>query len=274
MAILRPEEIRKFRLQVYRYYERYGRILPWRSGYNPYHVLVSEVMLQQTQVDRVIDKFVSFIGRFPDIAALAASPLDAVLAQWRGLGYNRRAIALREAAKIIRRDHDDKVPDDPEVLRMLPGIGPATASSIAAFAYNRPTLFIETNIRTAFIYHFFNNRPVIEDVAILPFAEATLDRRNPRKWYSALMDYGSMLKKKVGNLSRRSTGYKKQTPFVGSRRQVRGAVVKLLLEMKSCSAGTIARTLRRDVATVTPVLETLAAERFLKKEGRWYRIAQ
>ena len=197
MTSPRPEEIRNFRLQVYRYFKRHGRTLPWRSDYDPYHILVSEVMLQQTQVDRVSDTFASFIERFPDIVALAASPLDAVLAQWRGLGYNRRAVRLREAAKIIQRDYGGMVPSDTDMLRRLPGIGPATAASIAAFAYNQPTLFLETNIRTAFIHHFFNEQKVIEDAAILPLAATALDRRNPRKWYSALMDYGSMLKKKI-----------------------------------------------------------------------------
>ncbi|MBN1576864.1 MAG: hypothetical protein JW913_09945 [Chitinispirillaceae bacterium] len=274
MKTPRPEEIHLFRSKVYRYFRYHGRTLPWRSDYDPYHIFVSEVMLQQTQVDRVIDKFAAFIERFPDIAALAASPLEAVFACWQGLGYNRRAVALHRAAKVIVREHDAIVPKDPEALRALPGIGPATAASIAAFAYNQPTLFLETNIRTVFIHHFFNEQKTIDDAAILPIAAAALDRCSPRRWYSALMDYGAMLKKEVGNLSRRSTGYKKQPPFAGSRRQVRGAILRLLLGKGRCSAGAIIRTLKTDSTTVTLLLETLTAEGFLKKEGRWYLIVK
>ncbi len=271
---LQPEEIRKFRRQVYRYFADHGRILPWRTGYDPYHILISEVMLQQTQVDRVIVKYTAFINRFPDIVTLAAASLDTVLAHWQGLGYNRRAIALREAAKIIVHDFGGVVPKEPAKLMMLPGIGPATAASIAAFAYNKPTLFLETNIRTVLIHHFFSDGAVIDDKALLPIADAVLDRRNPRKWYSALMDYGTMLKKTVGNLTRNSMTYKKQSAFIGSRRQVRGAILRLLLEQGAGSGSGIARKLKKEKEVVAALLTTLTDEGLLNKEGSRYRIAR
>jgi A/G-specific adenine glycosylase len=230
-------------------------------------------MLQQTQVDRVSGKFIDFIERFPDISTLADTPLGTVLAEWQGLGYNRRAVALwKSAAEIVHR-YNGVVPDDPGILRTLPGIGPATAASIAAFAYNQPVLFLETNIRTVFIHHFFNGKKVVNDTAILPVANAALDRRNPRRWYSALMDYGAMLKKSVGNLTRLSSVYRKQSPFAGSRRQLRGAIVKLLLEKSTLSGAVIAKKMKNGKPETLELLDTLVKEGLLAKIRRCYRIA-
>ena len=231
-------------------------------------------MLQQTQVDRVTEKFTQFIGFFPTVFSLAQAPLDKVLSAWQGLGYNRRAIALREAARIIVKDHRGVIPGEPELLKTLPGIGPATAASIAAFAFNRPTIFLETNLRTVLIHHFFPDRDAVHDEEILPIAEAALDRRNPRKWYSALMDYGTMLKKKHGNLSRRSVGYKKQSPFQGSKRQLRGMILRSLIDGKDTGVQVLARKLQRDPAEVREQLDALSAEGLLVKAGRFFRIAE
>jgi A/G-specific adenine glycosylase len=270
-----PDTIRTFRQQVYRYFRLHGRSsLPWRTTYAPYHILVAEIMLQQTQVDRVISKFSAFIDRFPAIDSLAAAQLDAVLEMWQGLGYNRRAVALREAAKSIVQDFNGIIPKSPEHLCRLPGIGPATAASIAAFAYNQPTVFLETNIRTVFIHHFFTDHDVIDDAALLPLAKAALDQRNPRKWYSALMDYGTMLKKTVGNLSRNSATYKKQSPFIGSRRQLRGALLRWLIAKHEGSVTEIAQELVQEKTSIAALLEKLAEEGLLKKDGQRYRIAQ
>jgi A/G-specific adenine glycosylase len=268
-----PDAVRSFRRKVYRYFAAHGRVLPWRTGYDPYHIIVSEIMLQQTQVDRVAVKFPLFVNRFPDVRALADAPLEAVLREWQGLGYNRRATALREAAKIIVADYGGRVPDDPELLVKLPGIGAATAASIAAFAFNRPTLFLETNIRTVLIHHFAADRRLVDDEVLLPVAAAVLDRRNPRKWYSALMDYGTMLKKNVGNLSRNSASYKKQSRFEGSRRQVRGAILQFLLKKGAAVPEGIANGIDKDLVVVEALLDQLATEKILVKTGRQFRIS-
>jgi A/G-specific adenine glycosylase len=192
---------------------------------------------------------------------------------WQGLGYNRRAVALLNAAKLIVRDFEAGIPDDTEALKKLPGIGPATAASIAAFAFNRPTVFLETNIRTVLIHHFFNDQQHIDDAMLLLLAEAVLDRRNPRKWYSALMDYGSMLKKEVGNLARKSSGYKKQTPFAGSRRQARGKILRYLLRHPPGSVGMLADKLSLEADTAQELLGDLTREGLLKRTGSMYRVA-
>jgi len=269
-----PQQIRRFRTTVYTHFDREGRTLPWRTGYDPYHILVSEIMLQQTQVDRVIDKFTPFLRAFPTLHALAQAPLDDVIARWQGLGYNRRAAALRNAARMIEKDFGGIVPQEPEQLHTLPGIGSATAASIAAFAFNKPVVFLETNIRTVLIHHFFSDKASVPDNDLIEIAAAALDRKNPRKWYSALMDYGTMLKKTVGNLSRKSITYKKQSPFAGSRRQIRGAVLKCLVTMRQGTPAAIAGAIDRNAADITPVLDALVKEGLLHKEKRHYRIAR
>jgi len=268
------KEIQTFQKTVYRYFNNHGRAhLPWRTDYQPYHILVSEIMLQQTQVDRVIEKFNAFITAFPTISSLADAPLDAVLDRWQGLGYNRRAKSLRGCARMIIEECNGTLPDDPEALKKLPGIGPATAASIAAFAFNKPTLFLETNIRTVYIHHFLNDAESVDDEHILPIAEAALDRRNPRKWYSALMDYGSILKKEVGNLTRRSKTYKKQSPFIGSRRQVRGKILKVLLDNGPLTETKIVTAVQSDPVIITSLLKVLSGEGLIRKTGQRYGIA-
>jgi len=226
-------------------------------------------MLQQTQVDRVIPKFNVFIEGYPTIHKLAHASLTDVLALWQGLGYNRRAKSLKEAAEIVVRNHQGHLPSSPDALVALPGIGPATAASIAAFAFNAPTIFLETNIRTVFIYHFFpNTASLVPDTTLIPVAEALLDRKNPRKWYSALMDYGTELKKKVGNVSRKSSLYKKQSPFQGSRRQLRGQIVKHLLTIGPCTPRKLARVVGADIKELSSVLLLLQKDQMIKKTGQ------
>ena len=135
------QEKRKFQKTVWDYYKTHGRKLPWRRTKNPYHILVSEVMLQQTQVSRVAQKYPLFIKKFPSVRALARAPLRDVLAAWSGLGYNRRAKFLHELAKRVVAQHGGTIPHDLAALTALPGLGHATASSFLAFAYNQPTVF-------------------------------------------------------------------------------------------------------------------------------------
>lgn len=229
-------------------------------------------MLQQTQVPRVIEKYASFIRHFPDFAALAQAPLGTVLKEWQGLGYNRRAIAVKKIAEIVQRDYAGKLPQDKETLVKLPGIGAYTAAAIGAFAFDRPTVFIETNIRAVFIHMFFGDRINVSDKEILPLIEQTLDRKNPRKWYWALMDYGVMLKKEFANPARRSSHHKKQSRFEGSNRQLRGKIIKLLTASEGLTKAAIAKTLNGDSAKIEIILANLEHEGFIKHTGRRYQL--
>jgi A/G-specific adenine glycosylase len=224
-----PEVVQLFRELIISYYRTYGRDLPWRRTTDPYAILVSEMMLQQTQVDRVICKYEEFIRTFPDIQTLAAAPLREVLAVWQGLGYNRRAIYLQRIAQRVVETWKGTLPADVEALATLPGLGKATASSIVVFAFNKPVTFIETNIRRVYIHFFFADMQGVKDSDILPLVELTLNHENPRDWYNALMDYGSLLKKRVVNPNRRSATYTIQAPLEGSDRQIRGWILRDLV---------------------------------------------
>lgn len=201
------------------------REMPWRDDVRPYYVLVSELMLQQTQVARVIPKFRAFIERFPNEVSLARAMLSDVLVMWQGLGYNRRAKYLHDAAKRIVEQHDGHFPEDRADILALPGVGPNTAGAIEAYAFNRPCVFIETNIRTAYIHHFFADDFAVDDTDIRLRLEKTIDKEHPREFYWALMDYGSWLKRSGVRNVARSRHYRKQSPLEGSIRQVRGRIV-------------------------------------------------
>lgn len=220
---------RDFINKVWAYYRKEGRYtLPWRKTKNPYCILVSEIMLQQTQVERVIPKYKSFLKKFPSFASLAGAPLGDVLRQWQGLGYNRRAKMLHECAKVISQKFRGVTPKSCKELVGLPGVGPYTAGAIMAFAYNEAVPIIETNIRTVFIHHFFHDDVDVPDSKIVQLTVRTLDMENPREWYYALMDYGAHLKKTIGNQNIRSKHYTKQSTFKNSDRQIRGAIIRIL----------------------------------------------
>lgn len=204
------------------------RDMPWRDNTEPYVVLVSELMLQQTQVDRVIPKFELFMQTFPTIASLATAPLADVLTVWSGLGYNRRAKFLHEAAKKVVTDFDGAIPGTYDELVSLPGIGPNTAGAILAYSFNVPVVFIETNVRTVYFHHFFEDQALVTDKELRALVAQTIDQEHPREWYWAMMDYGSFLKKQgVGRINK-SSHYKKQAPLKGSVREVRGMILKAL----------------------------------------------
>lgn len=262
--MLNSQEIKKFQAFIKRYYANHGRnTLPWRQDFEPYKVMVSEIMLQQTQVERVIPKFEAFMEVFSTVSALAAASPSDVIRQWQGLGYNRRGLNLQRAAQKIVADFEGTVPSDTESLLSLPGIGPYTTAAIQAFAFNQPSLVIETNIRTIMIYHFFPEAYDVDDQDVLPLIEVTLDRENPREWYSALMDYGTYLKQVLPNPSRRSKHYVKQSKFEGSLRQVRGAILKIIAQ-KALSEKQLKTKLPFEAERVEKALEQLVLEGFLE----------
>jgi A/G-specific adenine glycosylase len=226
------QDIQSFLEVLWDFYAHNKRAdLPWRQPgadeqFDPYKIMVSELMLQQTQVTRVIPKYREFLDTFPDVATLASAELGDVLRAWQGLGYNRRAKFLWQAAQAI--DAQGSFPDTIPELVKLPGIGLNTAGAITAYAYNQPVLFIETNVRSVYIHHFFVDEDAVTDKQILAVLEMTVDQENPREFYWALMDYGSHLKTTIGNAARASKHYTKQSTFKGSKRQVRGQVLRIL----------------------------------------------
>ncbi len=225
--------IRSFRKTIYRHYALHGRRLPWRTTRDPYRILVSEIMLQQTQAERVKRKYREFIAAFPDFHTLSRAPLRKILRVWLGLGYNRRALAIKRLAVRVVREWGGRLPSRTEDLQTLPGIGPATAAAIAAYAFDMPVVFVETNVRTVFIHLFFRGRRVVGDEEVFLMVKKTLDAAHPRKWYNALMDYGARLKAAHGNPGRKSARYRKQTPFNGSDRQIRGMILKACIGRRS-----------------------------------------
>lgn len=221
----------KFVETVWEYYRRHGRrSLPWRRTKNPYRILVSEVMLQQTQVERVVPKYTVFLKKFPTLATLASASLGDVLRVWQGLGYNRRAKMLHQCAQAVVREYKGRFPHTHSELMRLPGIGHYTAGAVMAFAFGESVSVIETNIRTVYIHHFFHDDTDVLDADIQKIVARTLDVTNPREWYYALMDYGTFLKKTVGNQNSRSKHYAKQSTFKNSDRQIRGAILRLLTQ--------------------------------------------
>lgn len=251
---------------VWSYYYQNRRSFVWREIITPYNVFVSEVMLQQTQTYRVESKFQQFMTLFPTFKALAEADQADVICAWQGLGYNRRARSLHQSAQIIMRDYGGILPDDPEVLDLLPGIGPATAASITAFAFNKSTVFIETNIRSVFLHHCFPNQIDISDIQLLPLVAQSVDQQNPREWYYALMDYGVFLKKSLPNPCRKSKHHTKQSPFEGSERQIRGMILKVLLKQQ-LTFDDICTKINRDPERIKRNLETLCDEKLVRAQN-------
>lgn len=208
---------------------RLYRDLPWRRIDDAFLVLTSEVMLQQTQVVRVRKHWERWTGAFPTIDALAAASTSDVLELWQGMGYHRRALALKRAAEQCADYHAGQLPRSYAQLLELPGVGPATAAGVCVFAYGEPQVYLETNVRTVFLHHFFEGQDKVPDSAIIPLVEATCDRKDPRSWYYALLDYGNYLKSVLPNPSRRSKHHARQSVFEGSVRQKRAFLLREIL---------------------------------------------
>lgn len=265
---------------VWNFYRAHGRHdLPWRTipidadgVMDPYRILVSEVMLQQTQVSRVIQKYTAFLESFPNVDVLSSASVGSVLRAWQGLGYNRRAKLLHQCAQTVVEHYDGVFPRDREQLAKLPGIGPYTAGAIMAFAYNEPVVLIETNVRTVYLHHFFKTKSEVIDSEIRPFIERTMDHEHPRTWYAALMDYGAYLKQTIGNPNTQSKHYTKQSRFVGSDRQIRGAILRAAAK-QAVDTKTLPDELQAFARSrLTKQLAALVSEDMLVKRGNTYHL--
>lgn len=216
-----------FRRVVLEHWKEKGRHgLPWRKTTDPYKILVSEIMLQQTQVSRVEEKYKEFLKKFPNVRVLAKASLAQVLKIWSGLGYNRRGKFLHDAARAVVEKYKGTMPRSYEELIKLPGVGDYTARAVRVFAFNEPDVLMETNIRTALIHHFGGSVRMLSDRALCVHAEKAAEGQDSRKWHSALMDYGAYLKKSGVRNNARSAHYVKQSKFEGSLRQVRGEILR------------------------------------------------
>lgn len=279
------------------------RDLPWRRTYDPYAIWISEVMLQQTQVSRVDGRWQRWLERFPTVDALAAAAPSDVLEEWQGLGYNRRALSVHRAAQAIS-EAGGVFPQDPKELVKLPGIGPATAAGIRAFAFNLHGVYLETNVRTVFLHELYPQAEGVPDSELVPLVELTCpasvtDAANvadadntandatvqltPRSWYYALLDYGAYLKKTIPNPSRRSKSHVKQTRFEGSHRQKRAELLRVLLAHKD-EGGAVFETLHQELCQIEVnagretldeqvtlgLLEELAKEGFCQKNNEYW----
>lgn len=265
-----PAQFRRIVWAHSRLHGRHG--LPWRTTHNPYRILVSEVMLQQTQVERVIPYYRRFLRAYPSVRALANAPLGDVLRAWQGLGYNRRAKMLHEAAKTVVRSHGGKMPSDTATLATLPGVGPYTASAVAAFASNEDGILIETNIRTVITHHFFSESMApVSDTQVREILQTVYPKGRAREWYAALMDYGAYLKRSGIRINQRAKGYAKQKTFEGSLRQARGAILKALIQGAQ-TEHTLLRLLPEREEQLRESLKKLVAEGMLLKQGRRYRL--
>ena len=271
-TILTSKQILEFQNSIYNFYKKNQRQFIWRDDITAYKILISEVMLQQTQTSRVIAKFEQWLKIFPDFTTLAqASNLD-ILTAWQGLGYNRRGLALGTIAQKVIRDHQGILPCDVQILQTFPAIGPNTAGSICAFAFNHPTIFIETNIRTVFTYHFFKEQNNVSDKQLLPYIQATLDHNNAREWYYALMDYGVFLKKQLPAINAKSKHYAKQSQFLGSKRQVRGLLIKILTQVSIIDIQTMIEMVEFELPTnqhnIEKIIQLLVDEKIIRQEGQ------
>lgn len=287
--------VQEFQSMMLDFYHKEGRTFPWRETCDPYEILVSELMLQQTQTERVVPKYLNWLQEFPTAQALAQAPFSQVLAAWSGLGYNRRAGYLQEACRQVVEELSGAFPSSARELEKLRGVGPYTARAVVTFAFNKPEVFIETNIRSVYLFLFFSRdnfpseqegghkepaegitpaKDKVADSSLMPLIEATVYHQDPRRWYYALMDYGAQLKKSTANPNRQSRHYSRQSRFEGSLRQARGAIVRSLSRGGNTplSLEEMARLEGLPLERIQAAAERLVAEGMVCRRGDLYCI--
>jgi len=266
------KHILQFQEKIFAWYQKNQRELPWRKTRDPYSILVSEVMSQQTQIGRVIPKYEAFLKAFPTVEALSQVSTGEVLRMWSGLGYNRRALNLQKAAKVIVEEYKGVFPQSLKEIEKLPGIGRYTARALACFAFDQQVAVVDTNIRKVIAVEFFNGQlpdeKIIEEVA-----QGILPQEKAYEWNQALMDYaGAVLKENKIPIP-------KQSHFFTSNRYLRGQIIKQLLLCHSCSLGELESYFEERGRKVTKnelifIIDTLQKEGFLKRQGEIVRLSE
>jgi A/G-specific adenine glycosylase len=268
----RKEAFNALSLAVWEHYRLYKRIFSFRQTTNPYHILVSEMMLQQTQVERVEPKYEQFIKRWPTLEALSQASLSEVLQMWKGLGYNRRALALHSIATSSKQQ-SWQLPKTQIELLTLPQVGAATRAAIMVVAYQQKALYLETNIRRVLLYHFHPHQENVTDATLLAELEELTEMQTDYKhWYYALLDWGAKLKTLVPNPNRRSAQYAKQSPFENSPRQVRAKVLFLLQEKGPLEKEKVGQHLPYEMDRIEKALKALEKEGFIVAQNSSYGI--
>ena len=276
--------IAEFEKKILSWYRKNRRDLPWRNTKDPYKILVSEVMLQQTQVSRVLTKYPEFLQAFPTLKALAKAPQRKLLKVWSGLGYWRRALFLQRACAIILKQHKGIFPKDPKLLERLPGIGRYTARALSCFAFDTTGAFLDTNIRRVYIHFFFPKRKNVSDKQILQVAQKapypvwygrTKQGISPREWHYALFDYGALVLKDK-KINRQSKHYAKQKKFAGSFRSFRTKIMRFLLEQPDQKAALrkLETMLKKSGSPYSSkkLLSSLQKDGLIKKKGNSYSL--
>jgi len=275
---------KQFQRHILQWYRQNRRDLPFRTtvrwhkdkprypqklnrGLTPYHVLVSEIMLQQTQISRVLEKFPEFISIFPDWKTLAHANTQKLFSVWQGMGYWRRALYLRKCANAVAHSYGGTLPRDPGILMTLPGIGHYTAHAVSCFAYQNPEAFIDTNIRRVFIHFFFPQKKDVTDKEILAIAQNAVWTPNPREWHYALMDYGSQVLGKEQGINKQSRHYTRQSKFEGSFRSYRAEVIRYLTQNKKATIGALHAHLSPSPYKTEKILAALAKDNIIHKKG-------
>lgn len=255
-----PVDLAAVQARLLSWYAANGRDLPWRHIADPYAILVSEVMLQQTQVARVAEVYGAFLGAYPTLEALAAARLADVLRRWRGLGYNNRAERLWRCARVCvgrrRPGRPAALPATVEELISLPGVGPYTARAVLVFAANADLAAVDANVRRVLIHELglpFDLPPA----ALQAVADSAVPPGRSRDWHNALMDYGSLV------LTSRATGIPPRTrqgAFEGSRRWYRSRLLRILLDDGPQTRAALAERLAVDVGAIADLVDALARD--------------
>jgi len=269
MDTISSEKINQIQHEILSFYADHKRDLPWRSTTDPYKILLSEFMLQQTQVKRVIDYYIKWIKQWPTILDLSIAPFQDVLSEWIGLGYNRRAQYLHESLKIIVETYDGDVLSAMHDYQKLPGIGNYTARAVRIFAGNDDIATIDTNIRRIFI-HLFHLPTTISDHTLADIAEKCMPRGKSCIWHNALMDYGAL------KLTSRKTGIKPKTTqsrFNGSDRQIRGKILRMLLKGPN-TYQEFQSTFQIGPSRLNKILSKMKQDQMISQNDIWYQIKE